>query len=108
MSRLLSEKWDGDATLWAEFKIFIKKKLMASGNANMIIPEGEPGYIPDVPFPLEPPNFDPHTGLPRSQQDLIQWRRECDRIRSDAMDLEGKAQKALATILENIGEDARH
>ena len=106
MSRLLSEKWDGDATQWAEFKIFIKKKLMASGNANMIIPEGEPGYIPDVPFPLEPPNFDPHTGLPRSQQDLIQWRRECDRIRSDAMDLEGKAQKALATILENIGEDA--
>ena len=58
----MSEKWDGDATLWAEFKIFIKKKLMASGNANMIIPEGEPGYIPDVPFPLEPPNFDPHTG----------------------------------------------
>ena len=50
MSKLLSEKWDGDATQWAEFKIFIKKKLLAGGNANMIIPEGEQGHIPDVPL----------------------------------------------------------
>ena len=65
MSRLMSKKWDGDATQWAEFKIFIKKKLLAGGNANMMIPEGEQGHIPDVPLPLEPPNFDPYTGFPR-------------------------------------------
>ena len=106
MSKLLSEKWNGDATQWPEFKTLIKEKLFVDGNALMIVPEGEQGHIPDVPFPLEPPNFDQHTGLPRSQHDMSQWRRECDRITSDAMRNEEKAQKALATILQNIGIDA--
>ena len=102
----MSEKWNGDAKQWPEFKILIKGLLFVDGNALIIIPEGEQGHIPDVPLPMEPPNFDPHTGVPRSQYDMSQWRRECDRIKSDAMKNEEKAQKALATILQNIGLDA--
>ena len=37
---------------------------------------------------------------------MTQRRKECDRIKSDAMKIEEKAQRTLATILENIGEDA--
>ena len=37
---------------------------------------------------------------------MAQCRRKCDRIKSDEMRNEENAQKALATILENIGLDA--
>ena len=48
MSRLMSEKWNGEPTTFPKFMVDLQAALQKDGSASAIIQKGERGYLEEI------------------------------------------------------------
>ena len=108
MSKLMSEKWNGEPTTFPKFMVDLQATLQKDGSASAIIQEGERGYLEEIVDDELPGDqqIAPDGIMRPTPAAVFQIHKsDCRKNKKDRQDQEDMCGRAFAIILSMVNED---
>jgi hypothetical protein len=108
MSRLMSEKWNGEPTTFPKFMVDLQAELQKDGSTSAIIQEGERGYLEEIVDDELPGDqqIAPDGIMRPTPASVFQIHKsDCRKNKKDRQDQEDMCGRAFAIILSMVNED---